>query len=171
MIMGCYLMLIDTLLVPILFAFFLLNVFAFFFGAFALAFFGLGLTLGLAGDHRFGRNAIDAWLGQSLLIGSVELANTTSDFSGPYQGEAGETFDARELFTVYRDVAIPVSEFRFRWTYGITERFSLGAGAMAAVWWDVAVAPGVIPGEDGNRVLHENTIVFVGATVTATYRF
>lgn len=130
-----------------------------------------GLLLGLAGNVRLGRNEIDAHLSQSLLIGNVELSNQSREFSGSFDGDDNETFDAQELFTTYRDVAIPVSEFRIRWTYEVTERISLGGGIFSSVWWDVPVAPGVIPGEGGDQVLHENTIIFLGGSAAVIFTF
>ena len=120
----------------------------------------LGPIVGLAGEIDVGKSTFEAYLGQSVLLGSAELSSMSRQFFGPF----GETpaFFAQELFRADEDVAIPVSEVRLAWRYQATRHLSFGVGADASAWLDVPVPPGVIPGFRGDRVLHENTIVFYG---------
>jgi hypothetical protein len=119
-----------------------------------------GLLVGLIGDVRLGRSHIVGYIGQSLLLGSVELTSMSREFTGPFSETS--TFFTEEVFRTEQDVAIPVTEFRLNWTYRISKLLSLGVGANTSAWWDVPVPPGIIPIEGGDEVLHENTIVFFG---------
>ncbi len=120
----------------------------------------LGPIVGLAGDARWGRNAIKGYLGQSVVIGTAELSSRSREFDGPFSDMP--SFLDEEVFRAEQDVGIPITELRLKWTYRLTDRLSLGVGAHASAWWDVPVPPGVIPIEDGAESLHENTIVFFG---------
>lgn len=120
----------------------------------------MGPMVALAGDVTRGRNTLTAHLGQSVLIGSAELTRMTREFTGPF-GE-DPFFVIRETFRKDQDVAIPITEFRLKWSYRLTDRLAFGAGAHTSAWWDVSVPPGIIPIIDGDEVLHENTIVFFG---------
>jgi hypothetical protein len=120
----------------------------------------MGPLVGLAGYVRRGRSSIEGYIGQSVLFGSAELTNVSREFTGPFGSTP--SFSAQETFRSEQDVAIPITELRIRWTYGVTKKLSLGAGVDTSVWWDVPVPPGVIPIEGGGEALHENTIVFLG---------
>lgn len=127
-----------------------------------------GPRLGLAGHIRRGRNNIEGYVGQAVLLGSAELSSMSRAFTG--------TPDApvyTDQWTLHsdRDVAIPVTEFRLKWTYSITENIAAGVGANSSAWWDVPVPPGVVPGSDGHDALHENTIVFFGMLGAVEFRF
>mgnify|MGYP001821913907 CR=1 FL=1 len=128
-----------------------------------------GPLVALTGEIRRGKSRFEGSIGQSVLLGSVELTRLLRDFDGPFGEEP--SFTSQEQFIQNRDVAIPVTEFRFRWDYGITRSLSLGLGLDASTWWDVPVPPGVIPGEDGEVTLHENTIVFLGLVGAVEWRF
>ncbi len=120
----------------------------------------LGPILGLEGEARLGRNKIKAYIGQSVVLGEAELSSTARGFTGPFSETV--SFFQEELFTTVEEVAIPITELRLKWTYQINDRISVGLGANAAAWFDVSVPPGVLPVEDGQETLHENTIVFYG---------
>lgn len=120
----------------------------------------MGPLVGLAATAHRGRHEIEAYLGQSLLLGDVELSNSAREFTGPF--DQMPSFVARKTFRKDQDVGIPVTDFRVKWMFRISDRLSLGAGANTSAWWDVPVPPGVIPLEDGDEVLHENTLVFFG---------
>jgi len=135
----------------------------------------MGPVVGLAAYAHRGRNELEAYLGQSLLLGNVELTNRSRQFTGPFvempdEPEMLPVF-ARETFRKEQDVGIPVTEFRFKWMFRATDRLSLGLGANTSAWWDVPVPPGVIPIEDGDEVLHENTIVFFGLAAAVKLTF
>lgn len=117
-----------------------------------------GPLLGLTAEVRRGRNGFEGYLSQSVLLGEAELSTRRRDFVGPFVAEPLFVIDAS--FRDSRDVAIPISELRLRWTYQLTRRLALSLAANAATWWDVPVPPGVIPG--GGPALHESTIVFFG---------
>ncbi len=127
-----------------------------------------GPLVGLGGDVRAGRNYIKGYIGQSVLIGSAELSNSSSDFTGPV---GTPTPVSQQTFSKEQDVAIPITEFRVKWTYGLSKMVALGLGANTSVWWDVSVPPGVIPIEGGDEVLHENTIVFFGLVAAVELTF
>jgi hypothetical protein len=129
----------------------------------------MGPVLGMSAEFRRGRQTIRGTFNQSLLLGEAELTGMSGDFTGPFSEMV--PFTSRERVATMRDVAIPVTELRIRWAYGLTGHLTLGAGIETAVWWDVSVPPGVIPVEDGNDALHENTIVLYGMSVSAEYRF
>lgn len=120
----------------------------------------MGPLVGLAGSLHRGRNSIEAYVGQSVLLGSVELDSMSREFTGAF-GPA-PTYVAQEEFKRKQDVAIPITEFRIRWACKVGERVSLGAGLHTSAWWDVPVPPGVVPIENGDEALHENTLVFFG---------
>lgn len=128
----------------------------------------MGPLVGLAGDVHRGKSHITGYIGQSLLLGSAELSRTSREFTGPF-GDAPSFFN-QEVFRKSEDVAIPVTEFRIKWTYSVSEMVSLGVGANSSAWWDVPVPPGVIPNE-GGETLHENTIVFFGLLGSVELRF
>lgn len=136
----------------------------------------MGPLVGLAAELRRGRNHLTAHLGQSVIFGSAELTSRSRQFSGPsdsafpVDGELTSVL-AQKQFKAERDVGIPITEIRFKWTYEMTRHLSLGLGANAATWWDVSVPPGVIPTAGGDQVLHENTIVFFGLAGAVELRF
>jgi hypothetical protein len=127
-----------------------------------------GPRIGLAGRIKHGRNNIEGYFGQAVILGSTELGSMSRAFTG--------TPDApvyTDQWTLHsdRDVAIPVTEFRLKWTYSITKNIAAGVGANTSAWWDVPVPPGVIPGDDGHDALHENTIVFFGMLGAVEFKF
>lgn len=128
----------------------------------------MGPMIGFSGDIRFGRSTLSGYFGQSVMIGDVELTGIGTDFTGPYDTA---TFTEQERFNADLEVAIPVTEFRIQWSYELTKKISLGAGANASAWWDATVPPGVIPVEDGDTTIHENTIVFIGLAAGVELRF
>ncbi|HEX9784089.1 MAG TPA: hypothetical protein VGA56_15325 [Opitutaceae bacterium] len=128
-----------------------------------------GLLIGLAGHLQHGRSSLDAHLGQSVLFGSAELTNMSREFTGPFSESA--TFVSEDTFSTERDVAIPITELRVAWTYAVIKHVSVSLGVHSSVWWDVSVPPGVIPAQGGNRVLHENTIAFLGVSGAVVISF
>jgi hypothetical protein len=129
----------------------------------------MGPLIALAGDVDLGRSSIRGYLGQSVLLGSVELISVNREFTGPF-GELPFFVDQR-MFRAEQDVAIPITEFRLDWSCRISRHFALGLGINTAAWWDVPVPPGAIPAEDGIETLHENTIVFVGVVGAVVLTF
>jgi hypothetical protein len=129
----------------------------------------MGPLLGLQAAGRVGRNTIEGYLGQSVVFGDAELSSSSREFTGPFTETP--SFFAQETFRELQEVAIPITELRLQWTYGITDRWSFGAGAETSVWWDVQVPPGVIPGPGGDQTLHENTIAFFGLAGTLRFTF
>jgi hypothetical protein len=129
----------------------------------------MGPLVGLAGSVRRGRNSIEGSIGQSLLIGSAELSSMSREFTGPFS--VTPTFVAQERFEKDQDVAIPITEFRVRWTCRLGDHVSLGAGVDTSLWWDVPVPPGVVPIENGDEALHENTVVLFGLLGSVNFTF
>ena len=129
----------------------------------------MGPLVGLMGHVRHGRNTLEGSIGQSILIGTAELDSMIRDFTGAY----GPTpaYVARETFTKDQDVAIPITDLRLRWTCRVGDHVSLGAGLNTSVWWDVSVPPGVVPVENGDETLHENTVIFFGLSGTVSFVF
>jgi hypothetical protein len=117
-----------------------------------------GPLVGLTGEIRRGKNSIQGYIGQSLVIGSATVFNSYDDFTGSVDSP---TIVAQETFRKDLDVGIPITEFRLKWTYTVTKNVALGLGANTSVWWDVAVPPGVIP-TGGTTDFHENTVVLFG---------
>ncbi len=122
----------------------------------------MGPLVGLSGKIDRGRNSIAGYIGQSVLVGTAEqLSGSSREFTGPFSETP--TFTSHE--TIRRDdvdVAIPITEFRVKWSYRFAEHISVGAGVHTSAWWDVSVPPGVVPGVDGDEAFRENTIVSVG---------
>jgi hypothetical protein len=118
----------------------------------------MGPLVGLIGTIRSGKNEFEGYIGQSLIMGSAELSSEANDFTGSFDSPS---YTGQQVFKAEQDVAIPITELRLRWAYGIGEHLSLGVGASASVWWDVPVPPGVVPGE-GGEALHESTVVLFG---------
>jgi Legionella pneumophila major outer membrane protein precursor len=121
-----------------------------------------GPLLGLSGELRRGRSSLRGTFSQSVVIGSTELSNKAVRFTGPFTFVEDEEFVPDEVFHAEQDVAIPITELRAEWDYQMWRSLSLSLGVQTAVWWDVPVPPGVIPGAGGDKSLHENTIVFLG---------
>ena len=129
----------------------------------------LGPIVGFSGNVDLGRSSLEGYIGQSVVLGSPELSNRTREFTGPFSEEP--EYFSEEAFRSDKDIAIPITDLRLEWMYELSRLFSLGVGANASIWWDVSVPPGVIPGEGGNEVLHENTLVFYGALAFVEVRF
>lgn len=136
----------------------------------------MGPLVGLVGRIEWGRSVFEGTITQSLLLGSVELASTAREFSGPIdaafpvEAELPST-TAFDSFRATEDVAIPVTDLGISWTFRVARWLAVGAGATSSTWWDVPVPPGVVPGEGGLQSLHENTIVFYGMSLIAELRF
>jgi hypothetical protein len=129
----------------------------------------MGPLLGLTGTGRVGKSTIEGYLGQSVVFGDAELTSSSREFTGPFTETPA--FFAQERFSELQEVAIPITELRLQWTYGITDRWSFGVGAETSVWWDVQVPPGVIPAPGGDQTLHENTIAFFGLAGSLRFTF
>lgn len=129
----------------------------------------IGPLVGLAGEVRVGRGTLEGYLGQSVLLGTVELTGSQREFTGPFSETPA--FVSQELLRSGEDVAIPVTEARLEWSYPIGEHLALGAGVHGSTWWDVPVPPGIVPIADGDEALHENTLVFFGVLGTVGYTF
>jgi hypothetical protein len=99
-----------------------------------------------------------------VLLGDAELSNMSREFTGTFTKGSTPTFVSQEVFRKEPnpDVAIPITEFRVKWTYERTRRIPLGGGAQTSTWWDVPVPPVVTPTEDGDEALHEDTVIFFG---------
>jgi hypothetical protein len=119
-----------------------------------------GPLIGLSGDVTLGRNYIQGYVGQSVLLGTATLTNRARDFTGTFSDTV--TFDSEEMLRKDQDVAIPVTELRIKWTYRVNKFLALGLGANTSAWWDVPVPPGVVPIEGGDGVFLENTFVYFG---------
>ena len=111
---------------------------------------------GLDGEIERGHHKFEAHLGQSLIFGKATLSHRLSDFNGPHPPEQ---FSMEESFEKTETASIPITEFRFRWTYQFSELMSAGLGADTSVWWNVPVPPGVELEHPG---FQENTIIFFG---------
>lgn len=121
----------------------------------------IGPLVGLVGAFRHGRSTLEVHLGQSVILGDVELSSRARELTGPFSETPA--FVSDEQFRTEDDVNIPITELRVQWTYGLTEHLSLGVGVDGAAWWDVPVPPGVVPGDAGIQTLHESTLVLAGA--------
>lgn len=127
----------------------------------------MGPLVGLVSELQRGRNRIEGYIGQSLILGDTELDNMYREFTGqlstafPTDADLPTAF-LQQGFRAEQDVAIPITEFRLKWTYKLSDHVSVGAGANTSVWLDLPVPPGVKPIENGREALHENTIVFFG---------
>ncbi len=119
-----------------------------------------GPAVGVWGDWRPGRVALAGYLGQSVVLGDAEVTNVSRDFTGAPVAPLDVV--SRERFDGALDVAIPITEARIRASYRLLDRVSVGAGVQASAWWDVPVPPGVLPIENGDGSLLENTLVFFG---------
>jgi hypothetical protein len=127
----------------------------------------MGPLVGVVADVRFGRHAIRAYLGQSVVLGTAELLlHETSDFVGPFS--TTPTITGRESFNKDEHVAIPITEFRINWLYPVSRRIAVGVSANTSVWWNVPVPPGVIPG--ASDTFHEDTLVYFGLAVAVKFR-
>lgn len=128
-----------------------------------------GPMIGLSGDVKLGRGALEARLSQAVVFGDPDLTTMAREFTGPFSEDVA--FTAEESLATRRDIAIPISEFEVRWSYPLTDHLALGAGVNAMVWWDVSVPPGVIPVPGGDQTLHENTLAIVGLFAAGKFSF
>ena len=131
----------------------------------------MGPLVGVAGEIRFGRQSLEGYLGQSVLLGTADkLVSMQREFDGPFS--ESPTFTSRETFgKVDEDVALPITEVRIRWSWQLNDLFTILAGTQASAWWDVPVPPGVVPGEDGDERFHEATVVAVGLSAGVKLTF
>jgi hypothetical protein len=132
-----------------------------------------GPLVGVAGEVRWGKSTLEGYLGQSVVIGSVQLTGQSRQFTGRFDFAEGAVpaFFAEELLRSEQDVAIPITEVRLEWSRKLGEHLAYGAGVHASAWWDVPVPPGVVPGVDGDEALLENTLVFFGVLGSVKYTF
>lgn len=128
-----------------------------------------GPLVGLEGELHRGRNTIEGFFGQSVVLGTAELSSMQRIFTGSFGPMP--TFIQQEEIRRFEDVALPISELRLRWSFRVSKRIAVGAGANTAVWWDVPVPPGVIPGIGGDSAFHENTLVFFGTFASVEMTF
>ncbi len=119
-----------------------------------------GPIVGLIASHSRGRHGFELSGSQAIVLGTVDLSSTQSDFVGPFVGEAQAFTDVR-TFGQPKDVTIPITELQFKWARELGQRTAFHAGFTAAAWWNVSVPPGVLP-TGGQEALDENTIVFFG---------
>lgn len=132
-----------------------------------------GPLVALAGNLQLGRSHIQGYIGQSVLLGDAELSSMSRDFTGAFTVEGTPTVISQEVFRKEPspDVAIPITEFRIKVAYALTQKISLGVGAHTSTWWDVPVPPGVVPAEGGDETLHEDTVVFFGLLGSLKFTF
>ncbi len=131
-----------------------------------------GPLLGIAGDLRSGRNAIQGYFGQSIVFGSADLVTMSRDFVGAFSEapDPDPAFISESSFErLQENVAIPITELRVKWTYHFTNHLGAGLGANASAWWDVPVPPGAVPGRE--QELEENTIIFLGVFAALEINF
>jgi len=136
----------------------------------------IGPLVGIAAGFEHGRHSLRGQLSQAVVWGEVELTNTAREFTGPRAPFAGPpegvpAGDAQERFSALQDIAVPMTDLRLDWRYRLNDHWSLGAGARASAWWDLAVPPGVVPAPGGDRSLHENSIVLYGVGVAVRWVF
>jgi hypothetical protein len=129
----------------------------------------MGPLIGLAGDVHLGRNFIEVYIGQSVLIGTAQLSSASREFTGP--SSTPSIFAEEKFEKNHQNVAIPITEFRIKWTYKVRKNLAIGVGANTSTWQDVLVPPGVIPAKGGDGVFHENTIVFFGLLGSIEFTF
>jgi hypothetical protein len=132
-----------------------------------------GPLVALSGFVRLGRSHIEGYIGQSVLLGDAELSSMSREFTGTFTVDETPTVVSQEHFRKEPDpdVAIPITEFRLKVSYALTRRISLGVGAHTSTWWDVRVPPGIIPTDDGDETLHEDTLVFFGLLGSLKWAF
>lgn len=94
-------------------------------------------------------------------------------FTGAFTVEGTPAVVSQETFRKEPspDVAIPITEFRIKWAYALSRKISPGVGAHTSTWWDVPVPPGVVPAQDGDDTLHEDTLVFFGLSGSLKFTF
>jgi hypothetical protein len=130
----------------------------------------IGPLVGVAGYVELGKSQIEGYLGQSVVLGQVELTSMMRDFTGSFSEEPDPAFHVQESFSLIQDVAIPITELRLSWTYRFSRYLAAGIGANASAWWDLPVPPGAIPSA-GSDALDESTLVFFGMLAAVEVRF
>jgi len=132
----------------------------------------MGPLVGVDARFRNGRNLIEAYIGQSLIVGRAELQSQNRHFNGPFTEVPEPTFDAETHFHDWLQVAVPITELRLRYTFELTDRWAVGAGASTSAWWDVSVPPISVPGQgNAGAALQENTVVFYSILAHVEWRF
>jgi hypothetical protein len=130
----------------------------------------IGPLVGLAGYVELGKSQIEGYLGQSVVLGQVELTSMMRDFTGPFSEEPDPAFHAQQSFSLIQDVAIPITELRLSWTYRFNRYLAAGIDANASAWWDLPVPPGAIPSA-GSDALDESTLLFFGMLAAVELSF
>lgn len=128
----------------------------------------MGPLVGIGGGIGEGRGRIEAYLGQSLIVGRASLKYASEHFTGT---PTAPTVDDTRAFNDFVDAAIPITELRLRYTYRLTSSLSLATGLSSSAWWDVPVPPGVVPDPNAAQALQENTVVFYSVLASAQWRF
>ncbi|MBI2571495.1 MAG: hypothetical protein HYV63_31180 [Candidatus Schekmanbacteria bacterium] len=138
----------------------------------------IGPLVGLSGEAPLDRHTLRGGMALATLFGDNELTTSTRDFRGDpaacqYEAEGcpSTAYGAQESFKKELDVAIPVSKLQAWYSLRLSSMISLGVGLDATTWWDVPVQPGMVPEEDGNDALQENTIVYWGHLGGLTFAF
>jgi len=128
-----------------------------------------GLRVGLETEFRWGKSQFKAGLGQSFVIGDVELTNLSRRFEGPFGDDP--VFVAEASFRLTKDVSIPITELQLGYDHSLTRWLAIGFALNGATWWDVPVPPGMAPSGLGEGYLDENTIVLMGLALDLKIRF
>ena len=132
----------------------------------------MGPLVGLNVRFRHDRSRIEAYIGQSLIVGRAELQSQNRHFNGPFSEVPEPTFDAETHFHDWLQVAVPITELRLRYTFELTDRWAVGAGASTSAWLDVSVPPTSVPPQgNAGAALQENTVVFYNILAHVEWRF
>ena len=121
----------------------------------------LGPVFGFHGDVRVGRHRFAGGLTQAIVFGAV-------DRDARYEEVAGGQLQRTTDFSDGRDVAIPLTELRLKWSFDLTSRWSFGAGFFGSIWWNAPVAPiGATP--VGPAQTPQQTLSIAGPMLTLTW--
>ncbi len=126
----------------------------------------LGPVIGLQGHLKRDRHRFTGSLVQGIVYAEVDYSarisqSTRQDF---VDGTVTGSSTTLAGYSSSDSDWVPVTEIKLQYQYQVNEQFSVGAGGFLSVWWDAPLAP------EFSRT-RDDTIAFVGALLSAEYRF
>lgn len=149
----------------------------------AKANFLVGPSFGLQGLGKFGNHRLEGFVSQSFLIGNVNHSTSSASLTSNqiktnyYYGGTNYSYTYNNNYintynnNNYRNlsdsdtVVIPVTEFKIKYLYDITDNLSLGAGFFGSVWVDTPMI------SSGSNNRPTKTLFFYGGLASINFRY
>jgi hypothetical protein len=102
----------------------------------ANASFLVGPSIGVQSFGKYGRNRIEGFLSQSVLIGNVDRQGSRQNTYSYPSSYSAFTYSSNQNanFSNSETAVIPVTEMKIKYLYDVTENLSLGLGFFGSAW-------------------------------------